>query len=94
MLSEISVLLFIFRGGFNWDSINSYSKSLFYYQKVPDTSFEIYNSNKWCLQANIYIRSNKIDSARYCLSKIKVLKGMETDYHFLILKHTNKNSEG
>ena len=30
MLSEISVLLFIFRGGFNWDSINSYSKSLSY----------------------------------------------------------------
>ena len=30
MFSEISVLLFIFRGGFNWDSINSYSKSLSY----------------------------------------------------------------
>jgi len=60
-----------------------FDKALFFYQKVPIISQEIYNSNKWCLQARIYIQTDKIDSARYCLNKVNEIKGMESNYYKL-----------
>lgn len=60
-----------------------YNQALYYYKKVPITSEEIYNSNKWFLQANVYVRTGETDSARYCLNKVKLLHEMAPDYYML-----------
>lgn len=60
-----------------------YNQALYYYKKVPVTSSEIYNSNKWFLQANVYVRTGKTDSARYCLNRVKLLHEMAPNYYLL-----------
>jgi len=61
----------------------NYHQALYYYNKVPVTTAEIYNSNRWFLQANVYVRTGNTDSARYCLNQVKELHEMAPDYYVL-----------
>lgn len=57
--------------------------SIYYYNKVPNTYTEIYNSNKYFLLANVYIRTGNTDSVRYYLNKVIELQEMAPDYYSL-----------
>lgn len=61
----------------------AYQQAVYYYNKVPVTKEELYNSNKWFLQANVYVRTGDTDSARYCLHKVKMLLDMAPNYYML-----------
>ena len=83
-INDIIIISYVYRSlGSFYLKLKMYDKSLYFYRKVPVTPIEIYNSNKWCLQSRIYIQTDKIDSARYCLNNIKEIKGMELNYYNL-----------
>jgi hypothetical protein len=63
-----------------------YADALSNYYKVPLTKIDIYDSNKWLLIANVFIKKENRDSTRYYLNKISVLTEMSTNYYQLWLK--------
>lgn len=60
-----------------------FNLALHYFKKAPLTHISIYDSNKWYLLADVYIKLNKTDSASFYLKKVKVLQEMAPDYYRL-----------
>lgn len=70
-----------------------YSEALINYHKVPLTNINMYDSNKWLLIANVFIKNNQNDSTRYYLHKVGVLTEMSTNYYLLWLTlHKNEGN--
>ena len=63
-----------------------YKDALTYFHKVPLTNINVYDSNKWLLIANVFIKTNKNDSVRYYLQKVNSLTEMTENYYLLWLK--------
>lgn len=63
-----------------------YKDALTYFHKVPLTNIDVYDSNKWLLIANVFIKTNKNDSVRYYLQKVNSLTEMTENYYLLWLK--------
>ena len=57
-----------------------YKLALHYYKEVPLTHIAIYDSNKWYLLANVFVKTGKSDSARYYLNRVKELGEMAPGY--------------
>lgn len=71
----------------------NYSEALINYHKVPLTNINMYDSNKWLLIANVFIKNNQNDSTRYYLHKVGVLTEMSTNYYLLWLTlHKNEGN--
>jgi len=60
-----------------------YPQALFYYQKVPTTKLNKYNSNKWYLIANTFLKMNLLDSAKLYLSEVDEFNEMAPNYYGL-----------
>jgi hypothetical protein len=60
--------------------MNEYKKAIYYYHFVPLTHIAIYDSNKWFLLANVFVKTGKNDSAIFYLKKITELGEMAPGY--------------
>ena len=63
--------------------MKEYKKAIYYYHFVPLTHIAIYDSNKWFLLANVYVKTGKNDSAEYYLKKVTELGEMTPFYYKL-----------
>ncbi|MEI6754641.1 MAG: tetratricopeptide repeat protein [Paludibacter sp.] len=60
-----------------------YPKALRVFYSVPFTANSKYDSNKYYLIANVHIKTNKLDSAKYYLRKVTDLHEIAPDYYRL-----------
>jgi len=60
-----------------------YRKALYYYKLAPLTHIGVYDANKWCLLAKVYIQTGNLDSARILLKQIDNPHEFEVDYYKL-----------
>lgn len=60
--------------------MKEYKKAIYYYHYVPLTHIALYDSNKWFLLANVFVKTGKNDSAVFYLKKMTELGEMAPGY--------------
>ena len=63
--------------------LKEYKKAIHYYHFVPLTHIAIYDSNKWYLLANVFVKTGENDSAVFYLNKMTELREMAPVYYKL-----------
>lgn len=63
--------------------MKEYKKAVYYFHFVPLTHIAIYDSNKWYLLANVFVKTGKNDSAEFYLKKVTELGEMAPVYYKL-----------
>ena len=82
--NDTIILSTIYRSlGTAFMQLKKFNQALHYFYLVPLTYIPIYDSNKYCLLANVFVKSNQPDSARYYLNKVNDLQKMAPDYYHL-----------
>lgn len=60
-----------------------YNSAIHWYKKVPITHVAIYDSNKWLLLSDAFLKAGKPDSSEYYLDKMTLLNEMAPCYYQL-----------
>ena len=60
-----------------------YSLALHNYRSAPITNIKLHDSNKYYLMGGLFVKINKLDSARFYLGKVTELGAMAPDYYKL-----------
>jgi len=76
--------------GIAYFQAEDYPQALKYFHKIQLLNNPIHDNNKWYLLANVYVKTNKLDSARYYLNKVNQLFDMAPSYYQLWLTINEK----
>ncbi len=83
-LKDIELLSVIFKSiGSLYFERSDYKNALKYFYKAPFVGIKIYDSNKYYLIADAYIKLNQLDSAKFYMRKVKSSTEIGPDYYRL-----------
>ncbi len=83
-LNNISIYTTIYKVlGTAYYYAKDYKNTLYHYHKAPLTGDNHYDDNKWYLLAFTFVKTQRFDSAKYYLKKIKSPDSMSSQYYEL-----------